>query len=55
MDFPPLRTKAPAGVEKTQAERYDATGYIVPFPGEKKVRRPSDFKSSARAKTEDDG
>jgi YVTN family beta-propeller protein len=33
---------------------YDATGYSVPFPGEKKVRRPSDFKTKANAKTEDD-
>src|SRR5271165_6690931 len=33
---------------------YDATAYHVPFPGEKKVRWPSDFKNSARAKTEVD-
>jgi hypothetical protein len=33
---------------------YDATGYNVPFPGEKKVRWPSDFKNSAPAKTEVD-
>jgi hypothetical protein len=33
---------------------YDATGYSVPFPGEKKVRWPSDFKTKANAKTEDD-
>jgi YVTN family beta-propeller protein len=33
---------------------YDATGYRVPFPGEKKVRWPSDFKNSAPAKTEAD-
>ena len=36
---------------------YDATGYMVPFPGEKKVRWPSDFKKSAptAAKDDDDG
>src|SRR5208337_2868388 len=31
---------------------YDATGYRVPFPGEKKVRFPSDFKSKAPAKAD---
>jgi hypothetical protein len=33
---------------------YDATGYKVPFPGEKKVRPASDFSKQATAKTEDD-
>ena len=33
---------------------YEATGYRVPFPGEKKVRWPSEFKNSAAAKTEVD-
>jgi hypothetical protein len=33
---------------------YDATGYKVPFPGEKKVRWPSDFNKSAPAKADDD-
>ena len=33
---------------------YDATGYRVPFPGEKKVRWPSDFKAKAPAKMEAD-
>ena len=33
---------------------YDATRYSVPFPGEKKVRWPSDFKAKAPAKTEAD-
>jgi YVTN family beta-propeller protein len=33
---------------------YDATGYKVPFPGEKTVRWPSDFKTSAPAKDDDD-
>jgi len=32
---------------------YDATGYRVPFPGEKKVRWPGDFKKSGRAATTD--
>ncbi len=34
---------------------YDATGYKVPFPGEKAVRWPSDFNTSAPAKADDDG
>ncbi len=33
---------------------YDATGYRVPFPGEKTVRLPSDFKASAPTKADDD-
>jgi YVTN family beta-propeller protein len=35
---------------------YDATGYRVPFPGEKTVRPPSDFNksTSAKADTDDD-
>ena len=33
---------------------YDATGFKVPFPGEKKVRPASDFKAKAPAKTEAD-
>jgi hypothetical protein len=33
---------------------YDATRYSVPFPGEKKVRWPSDFKAKAPARTEAD-
>ncbi|HUN60400.1 MAG TPA: alkaline phosphatase family protein [Candidatus Sulfotelmatobacter sp.] len=33
---------------------YDATGYKVPFPGEKTVRPASDFSKQAPAKTEDD-
>jgi hypothetical protein len=33
---------------------YEATGFKVPFPGEKKVRWPSDFKNVAPAKTEED-
>jgi hypothetical protein len=33
---------------------YDATGYQVPFPGEKTVRPASDFSKQAAAKTEDD-
>jgi YVTN family beta-propeller protein len=33
---------------------YDATGYKVPFPGEKKVRPASDFSKQAAPKTEDD-
>jgi YVTN family beta-propeller protein len=33
---------------------YEATGFKVPFPGEKTVRPPSDFKNVARAKTEED-
>jgi YVTN family beta-propeller protein len=31
---------------------YDATGYSVPFPGEKKVRFPSEFKSKTPAKAD---
>ncbi len=33
---------------------YDATSYSVPFPGEKKVRWPREFKAKAPAKTEAD-
>jgi YVTN family beta-propeller protein len=33
---------------------YEATGFKVPFPGEKTVRPPSDFKNVARPKTEED-
>jgi YVTN family beta-propeller protein len=33
---------------------YDATGYKVPFPGEKKVRPASDFSKKATAKTDVD-
>jgi len=33
---------------------YDATGYKVPFPGEKTVRWPSDFKNAAPTKADDD-
>ncbi len=33
---------------------YDATGYKVPYPGEKTVRPPSDFNNSAPAKADDD-
>jgi len=33
---------------------YDATGYKVPFPGEKTVRPASDFNKQAPARTEDD-
>jgi hypothetical protein len=33
---------------------YEATGYKVPFPGEKKVRPASDFNKRTPAKTEDD-
>ena len=33
---------------------YDATGYKVPFPGEKTVRPPSDFSKDAPAKVDDD-
>ena len=33
---------------------YDATGYTVPYPGEKTVRPPSDFNNSAPAKADDD-
>ena len=33
---------------------YDATGYKVPFPGEKAVRWPSDFKNSAPARADKD-
>jgi hypothetical protein len=33
---------------------YDATGYKVPFPGEKKVRWPSDFKRPARTTVDED-
>jgi len=33
---------------------YDATGYRVPFPGEKTVRPPSDFSKSASAKADMD-
>ena len=33
---------------------YDATGYKVPFPGEKTVRWPSDFHEAAPAKGDDD-
>jgi YVTN family beta-propeller protein len=32
---------------------YDATSYMIPFPGEKTVRPPSDFKKATRATTED--
>jgi hypothetical protein len=31
---------------------YEATGFTVPFPGEKKVRPPSDFKRAAPAKAD---
>jgi YVTN family beta-propeller protein len=34
---------------------YDATGYRVPYPGEKMVRWPSDFKNAASAEADDDG
>jgi YVTN family beta-propeller protein len=33
---------------------YDATGYKVPFPGEKTVRPPSDFNKPAPTKVDDD-
>ena len=33
---------------------YDATGYKVPYPGEKTVRPASDFKKAALTKTDDD-
>jgi len=33
---------------------YDATGYRVPFPGEKTVRPPSDFSKSVSAKADTD-
>jgi YVTN family beta-propeller protein len=33
---------------------YDSTGYKVPFPGEKAVRWPSDFKNAAPAKADQD-
>ncbi len=33
---------------------YDATGYKVPFPGEKTVRPASDFNKAAPAKADDD-
>jgi YVTN family beta-propeller protein len=33
---------------------YDSTGYMVPFPGEKKVRSPSDFNRPAPVKVDDD-
>jgi YVTN family beta-propeller protein len=33
---------------------YDATGYKVPFPGEKTVRWPSDFSTSTSAKADTD-
>jgi YVTN family beta-propeller protein len=34
---------------------YEATGFKVPYPGEKKVRPASDFKKSTRVKDDDDG
>jgi hypothetical protein len=33
---------------------YEATGFVVPFPGEKKVRPASEFKKRAPAKDVDD-
>jgi hypothetical protein len=33
---------------------YEATGFTVPFPGEKTVRPPSDFKHAAPAKADED-
>jgi YVTN family beta-propeller protein len=33
---------------------YEATGFVVPFPGEKTVRPPSDFNNPAPAKDDDD-
>jgi len=33
---------------------YDATGYKVPFPGEKTVRPASDFNNAAPTKADDD-
>jgi hypothetical protein len=33
---------------------YEATGFKVPFPGEKTVRRPSDFNKPAPTKVDDD-
>jgi hypothetical protein len=34
---------------------YEATGFTVPFPGEKTVRPPSDFKRRAPASGDPDG
>jgi hypothetical protein len=34
---------------------YEATGFKVPFPGEKTVRPPSDFVNNPPAKGDDDG
>jgi hypothetical protein len=33
---------------------YETTGFMKPFPGEKKVRPASDFKNAAMAKVDDD-
>ena len=33
---------------------YMTTGFVRPYPGESKVRRPSDFKKSAPAGDDDD-